>query len=425
METVFMSAQNQDFYSVDKSSKKFESILGFDFNYPYLSPKKVQNKIQIDNEGILSEMARHITSVRKLNSKILDLRSQNGNNLWYYPVAQMEEFLFTLDKESSVYSYTFQGLDLEQNFFSEFLFSESFFSTKVDGMAVPYRRANEILIDFGSPENDDEQLLFNCNKILKKLFSEDSKELTIDFIKDIYNDLFEDILDPENESFYRQDNDISFQDALSSIHGFNIINSEAVSIYLKDLLLWLNDKKTFFHPILKAAIFYFYILYLQPFSKANGIMARLLFYSCLYHSGYGIMKFLSISEMIDHEKGKYTTAFEESILNQEDISYFLIYIVESLYEAFSQFKKSSDNEAKWLKNQQKINQMHIPINERQLKVMRGFSLAKYENITTEKVEKFCQIGSDTARKDLNDLVKWKLLEKKKDGKSFLYIALDF
>ncbi|MDH4128722.1 MAG: Fic family protein, partial [Spirochaetota bacterium] len=187
-----------------------------------------------------------------------------------------------------------------------------------------------------------------------------------------------------------------------------------IKALINDLVNWVTSDEPFVHPVLKASIIHFYLSYVHPFVDGNGRTARSLFYLEMLGSNYNIMRFLSISTVINKHKSLYYKVFKEVEDNESDLTYFLIFSMKVVYEAF----KNVENKIAWAVIQFMKDNLHI--NKRQLRLMKGFCFKRYDELSVEKYIKINNIAYETARKDLNQLVKWNLLNKKKNGKKYYY-----
>lgn len=117
--------------------------------------------------------------------------------------------------------------------------------------------------------------------------------------------------------------------------SFNEIND-----MLQDLCDFANnrDSEIFVHPIIKGIIIHFILAFIHPFCDGNGRTARSLIYWYLLKNKYWLVEYLSISRIIYRSKPKYERSFLYVESDNLDLSYFILYHLEVMEEAFNELK---------------------------------------------------------------------------------------
>lgn len=174
--------------------------------------------------------------------------------------------------------------------------------------------------------------------------------------------------------------------------------------------------------MIRGIILHFWLAYDHPFVDGNGRTARALFYWQLLRSDYGLFEFISISQCLRQAPVQYGMAFLHTETDENDLTYFLIHQTEVIRRALKELhdyvaRKSSETRA-CLDSLQK----HPELNHRQQAIIShavrhpGFAYSIAGHGTRHAVV------YQTARTDLLNLAKLKLLEQRKAGRALVFVA---
>ena len=151
-------------------------------------------------------------------------------------------------------------------------------------------------------------------------------EFDIDLILKIHQIITQGTLDnPEHSGKFRDD-EVFIWDK-TNIAIFKPMAAEKIKESLTILVTWVNthSEDDFFHPIVKASVIHFYLVWVHPFFDGNGRTARALFYFYLLKNRYEFFKYFSISALIAKQREKYYKAIKDVEDYDNDLTYFLIY----------------------------------------------------------------------------------------------------
>lgn len=109
--------------------------------------------------------------------------------------------------------------------------------------------------------------------------------------------------------------------------------------YMERLVTFINADSQM-NDLLKAATIHFYIAYLHPYFDGNGRMARLMHLWFLKRQGYSSTLFIPFSSYIERSRKGYYNAYtltedNEKISGIMDLTPFLVYFIENVYNKFS------------------------------------------------------------------------------------------
>ncbi len=199
-------------------------------------------------------------------------------------------------------------------------------------------------------------------------------------------------------------------------------DSKEIETLMGELCEFINDEKTFIHPIIKASIIHFMIGFIHPFKDGNGRTARALFYWYLLKKGYSLVRNISISRVILESRTQYDKAFLKTEYDQNDLNYFITYSIKNIRIAFEKLTQYRD---KKLEERKKANLVSYELlsrglNKRQADLVGFLYLKEKNNITLSSYAEKHEVVRQTASKDLSELIKLGLLAEDKSTKPFKY-----
>lgn len=182
---------------------------------------------------------------------------------------------------------------------------------------------------------------------------------------------------------------------------------------------WFNETGPH-DPVIKAAIAHLWFVTIHPFDDGNGRIARAITDMQLARSDNNGQRFYSMSAQIRKERNEYYGILEKTQKGNLDITDWLIWFLDCLHRAMIATDSVLSNVIKkarfWEKNRDK------DFNERQriilFKLLDGF----HGKLTSSKWAKITKCSSDTAIRDINDLVeKGVLIKETGGGRSTSYV----
>jgi len=208
-----------------------------------------------------------------------------------------------------------------------------------------------------------------------------------------------------------------------SFKYFSDKNDPFLQKEVKKFMAFANDEleeNVFIHPIIKASILHFWLLFLNPFANHNDRIARAIFYWYLLRKGYKLFSILPISLAIKNTKDDYHRAFILSVKDDNNLTYFIDYKIRKIQKTLNNFKhfikqKNSEN---WRINH--FLKSHPELNNRQINILEALHHISYRPITVTSHKNTHEITKVTAIKDLKGLEKLKLIKGKKEGRNIFY-----
>lgn len=181
---------------------------------------------------------------------------------------------------------------------------------------------------------------------------------------------------------------------------------------MNQFLNWFN-KKNGDDPVLRAAIAHLWFVTIHPFEDGNGRMARAITDLTLSRSEKRPERFYSMSTQIRNEKKQYFDILEATQKNTTDITDWLEWFLHCLRNAIN----ASDEIVQKIMIKHKFWNEHksVPFNERQIKIINMLFNDFFGKLTTSKWAKINKCSQDTALRDIQDLIKKKILKKQEAG----------
>ena len=181
---------------------------------------------------------------------------------------------------------------------------------------------------------------------------------------------------------------------------------------MKLFLDWFNDDTIQIDPVLKAAIAHFWFIIIHPFDDGNGRIARAISDRMLARSESSKERFYSLSKQILAERNDYYAVLKKTQHNN-DITDWLVWFLNCLKTALLETENSMQNILLKTEFWEKHND--ILINERQRLMINKLFDDFYGKLTTSKWAKITKTSTDTALRDIKDLMEKGILQQEEAG----------
>ncbi len=164
--------------------------------------------------------------------------------------------------------------------------------------------------------------------------------------------------------------------------------------------------------VLKSAIAHFWFIIIHPFDDGNGRIARALSDLLLARSDESSQRFYSLSNQILQEKKEYYEILQKTQFSDGDITNWLVWYLKCLYRALQNSTESIQNVLHKTEFWDKHKETALNARQRLMinKLFDGFE----GKLKSSKWSKIAKCSSDTALRDIQDLINKNIL-KKTDG----------
>ena len=197
---------------------------------------------------------------------------------------------------------------------------------------------------------------------------------------------------------------------------------ERVEQEMHDFLHWFNTDNTQIDPLLKAFIAHFWFVTIHPFDDGNGRIARAIMDMQLARSDDSKIRFYSMSNQLFKEHKHYNNIIEKTQKNDNNITDYLLWFLN----CFERALLASEKNLETILDKAKFWEIHNSknINSRQRFII-NYLYDNYDKKTgflrSSSYAKLQQCSTDTALRDLKDLVEKEMLSAEDSGKKTNYL----
>jgi Fic family protein len=203
---------------------------------------------------------------------------------------------------------------------------------------------------------------------------------------------------------------------------FEAPESARLDAEMKTFLDWFESENGI-DPVLKAGVAHLWFVTIHPFEDGNGRIARAIADMSLARSEGSPQRFYSMSAQIRQERKAYYDLLEHTQKGDLDITEWLTWFLACLDRAFD----GAETILAHVLRKARFWETHsnTPLNERQRKVLNRLLDGFHGKLTTSKWAAITKTSTDTALRDISDLVKRKILAKDgAGGRSTGYVLRD-
>lgn len=204
---------------------------------------------------------------------------------------------------------------------------------------------------------------------------------------------------------------------VSGVYGREKIHFEAppaapVQKHMSEFLIWFEEQQNI-DSVLKAAIAHLWFVTIHPFDDGNGRITRAITDMQLARADQTGQRFYSMSAQIQKERGVYYSILEKTQKGKLDITEWIVWFLECLdrsMDSTDQVLEKINIRAKfWEANRS------VALNSRQQKMVDTMLDDFYGKLNVSKWAKMCTCSTDTALRDIQDLLSKDILTKDEGG----------
>jgi Fic family protein len=309
------------------------------------------------------------------------------------------------------------------------LTEEAIASSQIEGANTTHKIAKEMILSQRKPRNKSEQMIVNNYLAMQKMAEWKDLDLTEKMLLELQEILMDKTLENEDISiigrFRKNSDEIVVHDPITGEIA-HIPPEESVMLSeLNKLVKYANEpegeNEEFIHPVVKASILHFWFAYLHPFVDGNGRSSRALFYWYLLKRNYWLIEYISISRVIKQSRKLYDNAFLYSENDDNDLTYFLLYITDAFKKSILQFLDHFEKKVKEVSELKKVTSILNEFNLRQIALLKFFRSHsdEYTDVITHQNKH--GISRPSAYNDLHFLLKKGFLSETRKGKRLVYM----
>ncbi len=390
-------------------------------NKRYLSKEevgyRVPNNLSLEDYWGSIQKARHQRAVK------MPFEDQEKHPFWFVLTSSLQQSLHEIDSLGRDSIYRLVREEIESEMIQDSLMEEAVFSSAIEGAFSTVKRLKEMVNKKQSPEDINDKMVFNNYEAMQFILREKHRNLDIDLILELQKIVTKDTMGEDDAAYSGKFRDdwVYVKDKRDRVI-YTPPHADQVLPAMEKLVQWINQENDdeFIHPIIKAAFVHLYFVHIHPFFDGNGRTARALFYFDLIKNEYEFFKYFSISVAVQKAKGKYYKAIRNSETHEGDFTFFLLYMAKTILESIHLVKSRIAHHYQKELVIQRLNKEGVLLNGRQEKFVKRFFVIDQRVITLKKYQSWFKVAYETARRDLDELSKWKVLTKGKQGKAFVY-----
>jgi Fic family protein len=193
---------------------------------------------------------------------------------------------------------------------------------------------------------------------------------------------------------------------------YEAVKSELVKAEMDKFLDWFNNDNNL-DLVLKAAIAHFWFIIIHPFDDGNGRIGRAITDMLLARAEDSGERFYSMSSQILIERKQYYEVLQKVQHSTGDITEWLVWFLNCLKNAML----ATENTTQKIMYKVEFWKLHeqTPINERQRLVLNKLFDGFDGKLQTSKWAKIAKTSTDTALRDIKDLVEKGILQQTNEG----------
>lgn len=198
-------------------------------------------------------------------------------------------------------------------------------------------------------------------------------------------------------------------------------SATALNVEMAHFLHWFNHEVGL-DPVIKAGLAHLWFVTLHPFEDGNGRIGRAVCDMALARADGSAQRFYSLSAQMQHERNDYYNSLEHAQKGMLDVTEWLDWFLGCLLRAV----KSANDELKGVVYLATISHLAPggKLNERQVKILNMMIHGFNGNLTTGKWAKLTHCSTDTALRDVNELVDLGVLLKAGESKRSAHYVLN-
>lgn len=204
---------------------------------------------------------------------------------------------------------------------------------------------------------------------------------------------------------------------------YEAVKQKLVHAEMDKFLDWFNNDNNL-DPVLKAAIAHFWFIIIHPFDDGNGRIGRAITDMLLARAENSGERFYSMSSQILAERKRYYEILQKVQHSTGDITEWIAWFLHCLKNAMLSIENTIQKivyKAEFWKSHDETS-----INERQRKMLNKLFDGFEGKLQTSKWAKITKTSTDTALRDIKDLVAKGILKQTDEGgRNANYELIDF
>jgi Fic family protein len=306
------------------------------------------------------------------------------------------------------------------------LMEEAIRSSQLEGATTSRRAAKELLRTGREPRDRSERMIANNYRALQFMREEMGDELTPNAVLELHRIVTDGTLD-EPSAAGRLQRPGERRVAVFDRDDGKPIHTPPPAEQLPDRMRLLcgfanedDASERFIHPVIRAILLHFWLAYDHPFVDGNGRTARILFFWFMRTRGYWLAEYLPISRFIRNAPAQYARAYVETETDEGDTTYFLVHQLDIIEKAINDLHLYLQRKTAEVRDVERLLQGTEFLNGRQLALLTDAIRNPEASYSLDSHAKSHRVSHETARSDLRILVRYGLLNQRRQGRRHLF-----
>jgi Fic family protein len=193
---------------------------------------------------------------------------------------------------------------------------------------------------------------------------------------------------------------------------FEAPHADRLGTEMDAFLAWFNAPPAI-DPVLKAGLAHFWFITIHPFEDGNGRIARAIADMALTRADATDQRYYSMSSQIETERREYYLQLERAQRGTTDITPWMSWFLACLGRAVDRADEAQSGVLHKAEIWKRLADR--PVNPRQRTVLNRMTDAFEGHLNTSKYAKLAKCSTDTALRDIRELLAWGVLAQNPAG----------
>lgn len=376
----------------------------------YLPLEDIRRRLATTGEEWKS-LEHQFAQTRKVQSIPLVLRTID-KVFWYFEADCIRQKLSQVERLGThIYDKIVSQKTFEQEFNLNASIEEAITSAIYEGANTTRSKARQFIAENRPPRDKAEQMLINNYQAMQWIKENHQQQVTKDVILKVHAIVTKKTLEGNDVNYSGK-----FRDDVVYIGNHEGVNHKLIERSLDEAIAETTQNRRFLHPLIKGVLLHYLIAYIHPFFDGNGRTARTMFYFKSIRNHLNFVELLSISAHLKEHGRRYERAFENAVIHDGDLTYFVDFALDSLLAAL----KVVEQKVTYLQSVWRLKE-RFKLSDPQVMLLQRLALNKFRRVTIDEHAKNTERSHEMARLELKELVKHGLLIEQHKAKKFTYV----
>ncbi|PJA28887.1 MAG: hypothetical protein CO189_03810 [candidate division Zixibacteria bacterium CG_4_9_14_3_um_filter_46_8] len=368
-----------------------------------------------------------LNSFNRVNTRVKD---EKGNPFCWHTLPNWDYFLHECDMQlgGHVESPIWDKSIFNQRYVTRGIMEEAIASSQLEGASTTRKVAKRMILERRKPNSRSEQMIMNNYQAMREIEERlHLLKLSKPILLELHGILTQQtIKDDDVGRIRKKEDNVMVCDNISGIIYHIPPQTKFLLEELEEFIDFANDdshQQPYLHPLIRAIILHFWMGYLHPFTDGNGRMARTIFYWYLLRKKYWGISYLPISKVIRQSPGQYRDAYIYTEQDDNDLTYFIDYIMRKIMQAKKEFETYIKHKEKENRGMAELARSKFHLNDRQIQLLRYFHKNSGATTTIKTHSNIYRVSRVTTKRDLEFLKKEGFVASTKVGRERVFNGL--